>query len=94
MSHITGGGFEENMPRILPEGLGCRIDKSAWTVPPIFPLIQREGGIETGEMYRVFNMGMGMVMAVSPSEADTLRAAVPGALLVGEVTGTPGVELT
>jgi phosphoribosylformylglycinamidine cyclo-ligase len=94
MAHITGGGFEENMPRILPEGLGCRIDKSAWVVPPIFPLIQREGGIETEEMYRVFNMGMGIVMAVSPSGADTLRASVPGALLVGEVTGTPGVELT
>jgi phosphoribosylformylglycinamidine cyclo-ligase len=93
MAHITGGGFEENMPRILPEGLGCRIDKSAWTVPPIFPLIQREGGIETEEMYRVFNMGIGMVMAVSPADADTLRASVPGVLPVGEVTDTPGVVL-
>ena len=93
MAHITGGGFEENMPRILPEGLGCRIDKSAWTVPPIFPLIQRAGNIEDAEMYRVFNMGMGMVFAVARSDADALRAALPGALLVGEVTASPGVDL-
>ena len=85
--------FSISWPRILPEGLGCRIDKSAWTVPPIFPLIQRAGNIEETEMYRVFNMGMGMVFAVSPSEADALRAAVPGAPLVGEVTDKLGVVL-
>lgn len=94
MSHITGGGFEENLPRILPDGLGARLDKSVWTVPPIFPFIQRAGGIEDEEMYRVFNMGLGMVFAVAPGDADALRAAIPGALLVGEVTGAQGVVLT
>jgi phosphoribosylformylglycinamidine cyclo-ligase len=85
MAHITGGGFEENLPRILPVGLGARLDRRAWPVPPIFPYIQRAGGIEDAEMYRVFNMGLGMVFAVSPAHADALREAVPVALLVGEV---------
>lgn len=93
MAHITGGGFEENVPRILPEGLGARLDKAAWPVPPIFPYIQRAGGIEDAEMYRVFNMGLGMVFAVAPENAGRLRETVPGALLVGEVTSQPGVVL-
>jgi phosphoribosylformylglycinamidine cyclo-ligase len=93
MAHITGGGFEENVPRILPEGLGARIDTHAWSVPPIFPFMQRAGGIDDAEMYRVFNMGIGMVFAVSPRHADQLRDAVPDALLVGEVTSQPGVAL-
>ena len=91
IAHITGGGFEENVPRILPAGLGARIDRSAWSVPPIFPYIQRAGGIEDAEMYRVFNMGLGLVFAVAPEDADALRAAVPEALLVGEVVGREGV---
>jgi phosphoribosylformylglycinamidine cyclo-ligase len=93
MAHITGGGFEENVPRILPPGLGARIDRNAWAVPPIFPYIQRAGRIEDAEMYRVFNMGLGMVFAVAPEDADALRAAVPGALLVGEVVTGEGVRL-
>jgi phosphoribosylformylglycinamidine cyclo-ligase len=93
MAHITGGGFEENVPRILPEGLGARLDKRAWSVPPIFPFIQRAGTIDDAEMYRVFNMGLGIVFAVAPDDADKLRAAVPDALLVGEVTASPGVSL-
>ena len=93
MAHITGGGFEENVPRILPAGLGARIDRRAWQVPPIFPLIQRAGAIEDAEMYRVFNMGLGVVFAVAPEDADALRAAVPGALLVGEATAKAGVTL-
>ena len=89
MAHITGGGFEENVPRILPAGLGARLDKRAWPVPPIFPYIQRAGAIEDAEMYRVFNMGLGVVFAVGPEDADALHAAVPGALLVGEVVSEP-----
>jgi phosphoribosylformylglycinamidine cyclo-ligase len=93
MAHITGGGFEENVPRILPLGLGARIDTHAWSVPPIFPFMQRAGGIDDAEMYRVFNMGLGIVFAVSPQDAAKLRDVVPGALLVGEVTSQPGVVL-
>jgi phosphoribosylformylglycinamidine cyclo-ligase len=93
MAHITGGGFEENVPRILPAGLGARIHRSAWPVPPVFPYIQRAGRIEDAEMYRVFNMGLGMVLAVSPTDAEAVRAAVPSALLVGEVVPGEGVRL-
>jgi phosphoribosylformylglycinamidine cyclo-ligase len=86
MAHITGGGFEENVPRMLPDGLGARLDRSAWPVLPVFKLIQRAGGIDEEEMYRVFNMGLGMVFAVSPDTAGRVRSLVPGALQVGEVT--------
>jgi phosphoribosylformylglycinamidine cyclo-ligase len=85
IAHITGGGLEENLPRMLPEGLGVRLAKSSWPVPPIFPFIQRAGGIEDAEMYRVFNMGLGMVFAVSPDSARRLQSLVPGVLQVGEV---------
>ncbi|MPZ48525.1 MAG: phosphoribosylformylglycinamidine cyclo-ligase [Dehalococcoidia bacterium] len=85
MAHITGGGIPENLPRMLLAGLGGRLQRDAWPVPPIFPLIQRSGAIEEAEMYRVFNMGLGMVFAVAPADADTLRALVPEALTIGEV---------
>jgi phosphoribosylformylglycinamidine cyclo-ligase len=93
IAHITGGGLEENIPRILPPGLGAHLNKSGWPVPPIFPFIQRAGAIEDAEMYRVFNMGLGIVLAVSPENADSLRAAVPEALHVGDVTADSGVVL-
>jgi phosphoribosylformylglycinamidine cyclo-ligase len=85
MSHNTGGGFEENLPRMLPEGLGAVLRKGAWPVPPIFPYIQRSGGIEEVEMYRVFNMGLGFVFAVSPDAAGKVQSLIPGALHVGQV---------
>jgi phosphoribosylformylglycinamidine cyclo-ligase len=94
MAHITGGGLEENLPRMLPDGLGAQLAKSAWPVPPIFPFIQRAGGIDDPEMYRVFNMGLGMVLTVSQDSARRLQSLVPGLLQVGEVvrksgSGTP-----
>jgi phosphoribosylformylglycinamidine cyclo-ligase len=92
MSHNTGGGFEENLPRMLPDGLGARLDRSTWPAPPIFAMIQRAGGISEAEMYRVFNMGLGFVFAVAPDAAGRVRALVPGALLVGEVTAWGGQE--
>ena len=85
MAHITGGGFEENVPRMLPEGLAARLDRRAWPVLPVFRLIQAAGKIEEEEMYRVFNMGLGMVFAVSPDAAGRVRSLVPGALQVGRV---------
>ena len=93
MSHNTGGGFEENLPRMLPDGLGARLQKDAWPVPPIFPFIQRAGGIEEAEMYRVFNMGLGFVFAVAPNAAGRVQSLVPGALRVGEVVAGNGVRL-
>jgi phosphoribosylformylglycinamidine cyclo-ligase len=93
MSHNTGGGFEENLPRMVPDGLGARLQKDAWPVPPIFPFIQRAGSIEEAEMYRVFNMGLGFVFTVSPDAAGRVQSLIPGALRVGEVVDvSPGGE--
>lgn len=92
MAHVTGGGLPENVPRILPEGLSARFDESAWDVPPIFRLIQDAGGVDRDEMYRVFNMGVGMVLACDPSRVDDVRRAVPEARVVGEVVR--GAEVT
>ncbi len=93
VSHITGGGLVENVPRMLPDGpstgsgqaLGARIDRSAWDVPPIFRLLQREGNLAEEEAWRVFNMGIGLVLAVDPSSVADVRAALPDAILIGEV---------
>jgi phosphoribosylformylglycinamidine cyclo-ligase len=92
MAHITGGGLEENIPRMLPSGLGGRFERGAWKVPPVFGLIQRMGRIEEAEMYRVFNMGLGMVFAVSPPDAAALLGLVPEAMLVGEVVAISDAE--
>ncbi|MCL0031881.1 phosphoribosylformylglycinamidine cyclo-ligase [Dehalococcoidia bacterium] len=85
MSHITGGGIPENMPRILPSGLGARFDKSTWTVPPIFNLIQETGNVEETEMFRVFNMGIGMVLACDPSKVKDICTLVPECIIIGQV---------
>lgn len=66
LAHLTGGGFPGNIPRVLPEGLGAQVRKGAWEVPPLFRLIQRGGDVPEQEMYRTFNMGIGMVVVVAP----------------------------
>lgn len=96
MAHITGGGFEGNVGRCLPGGTAARIDAAAWDVPPIFRLVQERGQVEDAEMYRVFNMGIGMVLVVAPEAVAAVQAAVPEARVVGEVVkgdGKPTVEL-
>jgi len=80
-AHITGGGLTENLPRMLPDGLGARLDRSAWTAPPIFGLLAERGGLTDAELYRTFNMGLGMVAAVDAADAD----AIEGAAIVGRV---------
>lgn len=91
LAHLTGGGFIENIPRILPAGLGCMVRRAAWPVPPLFRLIERVGQVDHDEMYRVFNMGIGMVVVVAPEEAQAVIAAVGGAAyLLGEVTSWAG----
>ena len=74
MVHITGGGFYENIPRALPENMGCVIDTTAWEIPPIFKLLQKWGNVDWKEMYRTFNMGVGMILIVSKQEAEAIRA--------------------
>ncbi len=90
LAHITGGGFEGNVPRVLPKGLGARFNKGSWPVPPIFPLIQRRGRIDDTEMYRVFNMGVGMAVVCAPEDVSQLRRSMPEARLVGEVIRQKG----
>jgi phosphoribosylformylglycinamidine cyclo-ligase len=85
IAHITGGGLLENAPRILPEGLAARFDSRAWQRPPIFDLIQRQTGTPDAEMYRAFNMGLGVVVAVRPEHAVDVQRQLPGSVLVGEV---------
>ena len=85
MAHITGGGLVENVPRILPPGLSARLDTSTWEVPPIFSFLQEEGGVAADEMFRVFNMGLGMVLVCESSRAAEVLSLAPGARVVGEV---------
>lgn len=85
IAHITGGGIPGNLPRILRDGVAARIDLSTWETPGLFRLIQREGGIADAEMYRAFNMGVGIIAAVSPSDAEAAQAALPGSWRIGEV---------
>ena len=92
MAHITGGGFEENIPRMLPANLGAALDRGAWQVPPVFRVIQRDGGIDEEEMYRVFNMGIGVAFTVAPEAVARVRELVPDAVRIGEVTAAgPGI---
>jgi phosphoribosylformylglycinamidine cyclo-ligase len=89
MAHITGGGITENLPRVLPEGLGFSLDRASWTVPPLFTWLQRGGSVPDAEMLRAFNMGVGMILVCSPADADSviaeLRAAGEPAWRLGEI---------
>jgi phosphoribosylformylglycinamidine cyclo-ligase len=85
LAHITGGGLIDNVPRILPQGLAARFDGRSWVVPPIFGLIQERGRVSRLEMYRVFNMGIGMVVVCSPDNVSGIIQALPEAKVIGEV---------
>ncbi len=88
-SHITGGGFYENIPRMLPEGVSARVQKESYPIPPIFGLLQKTGNLEEKMMYNTYNMGLGMVLAVDKADADrtveALKAAGEQAYIVGDV---------
>ncbi len=88
--HITGGGFYDNIPRVLPAGCGVTIDASAWPMPPIFHLLQEWGQVAWPEMFRTFNMGIGMILAVPANEAEAVRKDLAGrgerSYIIGEVT--------
>ena len=86
VSHITGGGFFENIPRCLPDGLTAKIDRSAIQTPPIFSMLQRMGGISEHDMFNTYNMGVGMTVIVPKEDADRAVAALDcGAYVIGEV---------
>ena len=73
MVHITGGGFYDNIPRILPADCDADVNAGAWEVPVVFKKLQEWGNVDWHEMYRTFNMGVGMVLVVAPEEADAVR---------------------
>jgi len=93
IAHITGGGFEGNVARILPPGRQAVIETNAWTVPPLFQLIARLGQVTREEMYRAFNMGIGMVLVVSPEAVEHAQRVLPELLAVGYITEGEGVQL-
>lgn len=94
MAHVTGGGIEGNLPRVLPEGAGARIDRRSWRVPNVFNVLAEGGGVEEREMFRVFNMGVGMILVASPDAAARVLGALgDGAWALGDVTPSPGVRL-
>ena len=97
-SHITGGGFYENVPRMLPDGVKAVIKKDSYEVPPIFKMLAEDGNIEEHMMYNTFNMGIGLVLAVDPADVDTVMAAVKSAgetpYVIGSIeAGEKGVTL-
>ena len=79
LAHITGGGLTENLPRVLPEGLGAQIDLGAWSLPPVFKWLAAEGGLAQAEMLKTFNAGIGMVLVVAADRADALAAELAAA---------------
>jgi phosphoribosylformylglycinamidine cyclo-ligase len=92
MAHITGGGITDNLPRVLPEGCGAVIDRLAWRVPPIFTFIQERGRISTDEMFRAFNMGIGLIVVCAPQERERMAREINGAVIIGEVVEGEGVS--
>ena len=95
LAHVTGGGLTENLPRVLPEGLGCDIDLSAWTPPPVFGWLAEAGGVAQGEMLKTFNCGIGMIAVVSPDTVEAARAHLAEAghavVEIGRVRAGEGV---
>ena len=97
ISHITGGGFYENIPRCIPDGLCAKIEKKALHIPPIFPLLARMGGISERDMFNTFNMGVGMILTVAAEDADKaieiLKANGEDAYRLGVIGEGSGVQL-
>jgi phosphoribosylformylglycinamidine cyclo-ligase len=90
LAHVTGGGPVGNIPRTLPKGLAAKLDSSRWPVPPVFTLMQKMGNIDDAEMYRVFNMGIGMAVICAPENVKKLTKALPGSSVIGEVVKQKG----
>lgn len=97
VAHITGGGFDENIPRILKDGMGLEIKEGSWEILPVFRLLEKYGEIPHREMFNIYNMGIGMVLAVDESEAqkaiDILTAAGEKASVIGKITDSGKVEI-
>jgi phosphoribosylformylglycinamidine cyclo-ligase len=92
-AHITGGGSLENVPRVLPVGLGARIERGTWTEPPIFDEVRRRADASDADMFGTFNMGIGMVLVIGPDEVDTVLSRAAGSTRIGEVVPGSGVRI-
>jgi phosphoribosylformylglycinamidine cyclo-ligase len=93
LAHITGGGLYDNLPRVLPQGLGALVRRESWDIPPIFELLVRKSALDEREAFHALNMGLGMLVVVPPHAADAALRALPEARLVGEIVPGAGVEL-
>ncbi|MDW4496365.1 phosphoribosylformylglycinamidine cyclo-ligase [Sulfitobacter sp. D35] len=98
LAHITGGGLTENLPRVLPEGMGAEIDLDTWLLPPVFRWMAQTGGMDQAELLKTFNCGIGMILAVDADRADELSAILAGlgedVTRIGSVTDTPTIRYT
>lgn len=92
LAHVTGGGLPGKLPGILPANVAASLRKGSWEIPPIFSLIQREGNISEEEMFRVFNMGLGMVAVCEEAQVDNVLAAAPDSVIVGSVMERAGED--
>ncbi|MCC5971692.1 MAG: phosphoribosylformylglycinamidine cyclo-ligase [Pararhodobacter sp.] len=98
LAHITGGGLTENLPRVLPEGLGARIDLDTWSLLPVFGWLAQNAGLEQGEMLKTFNCGIGMIVVAAPDRVEALATLLAEAgesvSVIGQVTAGEGVSYT
>jgi phosphoribosylformylglycinamidine cyclo-ligase len=92
-AHITGGGFHENLPRVLPPGLGAVVTRGSWREHPVFALVQRAAAVGDDDMFSTFNMGVGMVLVVGAEDADRVLERGDGAARIGEVVAGSGVSI-
>jgi phosphoribosylformylglycinamidine cyclo-ligase len=90
MAHITGGGLVENLPRVFTQGVQANIDLSSWEIPPVYQVIKKMGNIESKEMYRVFNMGVGFCLFVDSQDVNGILADYPGAFVMGQMGSGDG----
>jgi phosphoribosylformylglycinamidine cyclo-ligase len=90
VAHVTGGGFAGNLPRVLPRGLGARLERDAWNVPPLFQWLREAGKVDPEEMYRVFNMGIGLCLVVDPDSAERIASDTAG-IPLGHIVEGDGV---
>jgi phosphoribosylaminoimidazole (AIR) synthetase len=91
LAHITGGGLVENVPRVLPEGVGARVELGSWPVPPLFRLVaELASQLDTHELYRTLNMGIGMVVVCAPGDADAVQSSIPEPTwIIGDLVAGP-----
>ncbi|HEX4743499.1 MAG TPA: AIR synthase-related protein, partial [Candidatus Limnocylindria bacterium] len=92
IAHLTGGGWEGNLPRALPDGLGAAVDRGAWTVPPLFTLLGDEGAVPDGERWDTWNMGIGLVAVIDPDDERAALRALPHAIALGTVEQARGTS--